>query len=274
MQPSVSVCASTSLCPGLCLFQHGLRLLKSHINPLILVRHSSRFEQPFCPHSCCSPLGFEPGQGLRHQLLQLFFAIYFHSTLSITLVRSVLVVLFSFNTLSISSNGEINHFCTWISFFIVLYLIAKNIHSSQRQQLLFCQTSNQELTNTLWWPSSLLNMFHVCVALCGIHADSRTARDYCQSNWLFQAWFDTSLLSDPHNSLLSSLTERREDWHKTFASSHREKSHPSFFLSVQSHQIKWCICIKRGTQPTHMQRYRPVLILQTLLQTKISWELN
>lgn len=62
------------------------------------------------------------------------------------------------------------------------------------------------------------------------HAGSSTARDYCQCNWLFQAWFDMSLLSDPHTSLLSSVMERRWGSHETFASSYLQRNHLSRFV--------------------------------------------
>lgn len=73
-------------------------------------------------------------------------------------------------------------------------------------------------------PSSFSSCFRYLFLCMARHAGSSTARDYCQCNWLFQAWFDTSLLSDPHTSLLSSVMERRRGSHETFSSSYLQRN--------------------------------------------------
>lgn len=98
------------------------------------------------------------------------------------------------------------------------------------------------------------------------HAGSSTARDYCHSNWLFQAWFDTSLLSDPHTSLLSSVMERRWGSHKTLGSSYLQRNRLSRFVSMLRVRIDglisvWRLKTRRGahtsirrTGSAHMRR--------------------
>lgn len=100
------------------------------------------------------------------------------------------------------------------------------------------------------------------------HAGSSTARDYCRCNWLFQAWFDTSLLSDPHTSLLSSVMGRRWDSHETFASSHLRRNR-LFLLCfyAQGQDRKQRVCVKtRHSQ--HIRRNRHILALHIYRREK------
>lgn len=77
--------------------------------------------------------------------------------------------------------------------------------------------------------SSCFRYLLLCMAR---HAGSSTPRDYCQCNWLFQAWFDTSLLSDPHTSLLLSVMEIQWDSHETFPSSYLLRNRLLRFVSI------------------------------------------
>lgn len=112
--------------------------------------------------------------------------------------------------------------------------------------------------------SSCFRYLLLCMAR---HAGSSTARDYCQCNWLFQAWFDTRLLSDPHTSLLSSVMERRWGSHETFTSSYLQRNRLLRFVSML-----WVMIEKYPD--TQKQTHISITHIFETKEKKLSWILK
>lgn len=119
---------------------------------------------------------------------------------------------------------------------------------TQHSQIYFVSLNVLSLLSAPPPYSSCFRYLLLCMAR---HAGSSTARDYCQCNWLFQAWFDTILLSDPHTSLLSSVMERRCGSHETFTSSQLQRNRLFHFASL--------LRVRMETHSIRIHRNRPML---------------
>lgn len=104
------------------------------------------------------------------------------------------------------------------------------------------------MSTLLIFPSPHCSCFRYLLFCMARHAGSSTARDYCQCNWLFQAWFDTSLLSDTHISLLWSVMERWWGTHEMLSTSYLQRNRLFRFICMPRGQDKKVSVRRRNTR--------------------------